>query len=288
MSFAAMQIPDSSQIRWFFNGREACERGEAVKRLIESTIVPPDNERQITVEVNSTDDMRKAVADWDAATVIRRTRAFSARLVSDRRLEMLFCDKLPERVIRRREQLERMILFGILPLILSGNALVMHGALLAKGNHGVVVSAASGTGKSTCARRIPEPWTALGDDMVLVSCFDGQYYAQALPTWSQLYYDKEFVKIHWGRFVKLSAILELWQASDDALVEISAKQQQRLLIDGFYEFWIHWGMVPNDVFYKDLAANSIDFCFEAARKITIKRLECSLHGRFWQELEKVI
>lgn len=60
----------------------------------------------------------------------------------------------------------------------------VHAALLERRGEGILIAAPGGTGKSTCADRVPLPWHALCDDSVLLIPVDGMYYAHPLPTWS--------------------------------------------------------------------------------------------------------
>jgi len=60
----------------------------------------------------------------------------------------------------------------------------VHAALLERDGEAIMIAAPGGTGKSTCASRVPPPWHALCDDTVLLVPVGGVYYAHPLPPWS--------------------------------------------------------------------------------------------------------
>lgn len=287
MSSFALQLADRAQSRWTFSGpgAELCRR--ITETMADFETLNPVTRTAVAVHVREVASMRDAVAEWPPERIVRRTRNLSARLHDDEAgVDVCIAGALPEERAQKRAQLERLLLFGLLPLQMTGKALVFHGALLVLGGNGVVITGASGVGKSTCAARIPPPWEAWADDMVLMQRCHGEYYVQGLPTWSQLYYPASFRKVKCNRIVPLRGIFELQQAPTDQCFELPYSRKISLLATGFHEFWVHWGLMPNDVFYSRLAAGSFDFCRALARNSVVKGLKCSLTGTFWSELEK--
>lgn len=78
-----------------------------------------------------------------------------------------------------------------------------HGGLIEYQGQGILLSGPSGTGKSTCCRRIPSPWQALSDDECLISWHDQHYQVQPLPTWSAFWKPVELPKLSFWRKPKL-------------------------------------------------------------------------------------
>jgi SynChlorMet cassette protein ScmC len=80
---------------------------------------------------------------------------------------------------------------GLVPIYLraqEAGGLLVHSCLLDRDGVGVLLIAPSGTGKSTCARRVGLPWRSLCDDQVLVVKTErNHYHAHPLPTWSALW-----------------------------------------------------------------------------------------------------
>lgn len=67
-------------------------------------------------------------------------------------------------------------------------ALMLHASFIRDGRLGVALPASGGTGKTTAARRVPQPWSALCDDAVLiVPDAKGSYWAHPWPTWSVIF-----------------------------------------------------------------------------------------------------
>ncbi len=64
--------------------------------------------------------------------------------------------------------------------------MLIHGALAASGDRGIILTGPSGSGKSTVSRRLKSPWRSLCDDLTLiVQDARGIYWAHPLPTWSE-------------------------------------------------------------------------------------------------------
>ena len=59
-----------------------------------------------------------------------------------------------------------------------------HCGMLEKDGQAVLISAPGSTGKSTCCRRAPKPWTAHADDAAVIVKHNGQYFVHPFPTWS--------------------------------------------------------------------------------------------------------
>lgn len=75
---------------------------------------------------------------------------------------------------------------GLFVGIINAGGMFVHGALLRKDESGVLICAPGGTGKTTCANRVPHPWVAECDDTtILIPIGSKRYHAHPLPTWSQ-------------------------------------------------------------------------------------------------------
>jgi len=65
--------------------------------------------------------------------------------------------------------------------------LLVHGALVVRGETGVLLAGGSGAGKTTLAGLAPRPWRAWSDDLSAVALTDdGRVVVQPWPTWSGL------------------------------------------------------------------------------------------------------
>ncbi len=164
-----------------------------------------------------------------------------------------------------------------------------HAGLAAYRGQGVILAGASGTGKSTCCRRLSPPWRALADDEVLVALTpEGRYVAHPFPTWSD--YLLQTGKPTYGSQepVPLTGIFFMEQASQDdchplspaeALVEVAISAQVCLA-----HFLWYCGAAEAQTIRALIFANACDL----VKKVPAFRLRVSLKGRFWEHLEAAL
>lgn len=173
--------------------------------------------------------------------------------------------------------------------VVLGGGIPLHAALIARGRRGIGLAAAGGTGKSTCSRRIPPPWKAMGDDtFLLLPGESGGYEAHPFPTWSDYLWRRSKRTWDVSRSVPLEAIFFLKQAPTDKVTPI-----------GEGEAAIYLGRSSNEVLAgyfrqfdpetsRALRSRIFDAACRAARTTPAFILEVSLTGRFWEEIEKVL
>jgi len=164
-----------------------------------------------------------------------------------------------------------------------------HAALVERDGHGVLLAASGDTGKSTCCRRLPSPWSAVCDDETLiVRDAKNRYRAHPFPTWGD--YIRQYDKTTWNveRHVPLSAIFFLEQAKQDQVVSIGqAHTAERIYLSslqGYRGHYIHMDSVEQRRFRARLFENAADL----ATTCPAYRLRVSLTGRFWEEMERVL
>ncbi len=98
----------------------------------------------------------------------------------------------------------------------------VHGALLNRGGHGVILAGPGEIGKTTCCRRLPPDWTVLSDDETLiVKCDDRTYEAHPFPNWSRCAEQREAGRWDVQRHVPVAAVLFLEQAETSRLVPLT-------------------------------------------------------------------
>ena len=167
--------------------------------------------------------------------------------------------------------------------------LPLHAALVERNGTGVLLSAAGGTGKSTCCRRIPFPWKVLCDDLVLiVADTHKQYQAHPFPTWSN--YLGELSEATWDvqHHLPLSAIFFLEQATTDEVIPVGRGQASALITESSAQiFGIGWRNLIREE-ERILKQKVFDNACELAKSIPAFRLRVSLNGRFWEEMERVL
>jgi SynChlorMet cassette protein ScmC len=164
--------------------------------------------------------------------------------------------------------------------------LLVHGALAEWNGIGVIMAGPGGVGKTTASNRLPHPWCSLSDDNTLiVKSPDGTYWAHPWPTWSQ--YRQGDMCGSWNvqAAVKLGLICMLRQGKNDLLCPFPVLQIISELVDvsGQASWYLPMEMNRNAI----RRINLIRFhnAIEIGNHIPVCRLEISLGGKFWEELE---
>ncbi len=167
--------------------------------------------------------------------------------------------------------------------------LPLHTALIERNGKGFLLAGSGGTGKSTCCSRIPKPWNPLCDDeTLLLPDKEKIFKVHPFPTWSE--YIRKRSEKTWNiqHSVPISAVFVLKQSETDA-VEPVGKGQAAIFIN-------QSATQSNNFFWRELEKKRQrkvrDKVFKNAcnlvETVPVFRLRVSLHGRFWEEMEKVI
>ena len=163
-----------------------------------------------------------------------------------------------------------------------------HAALIEHSGRGIILCARGSTGKSTCCRRVPQPWRALCDDETLVvRTAPQQYAAHPFPTWSEYMNGNTEAVRDVKQSVPLAAVVFLEQAGKDELLPFR-KAQAVVLMNQF-------AYLSNLLLVRQLGRNDrlafasliFDNVANLARYVPAYILKVSLTGRFWEELEKI-
>jgi SynChlorMet cassette protein ScmC len=179
--------------------------------------------------------------------------------------------------------------FPIYHGVLYQGGLPLHATLIEKEGIGIAISAPGGTGKSTCARRIPRPWKAMCDDEVLiVRDKKGFYHTHPFPTWSRC--STLEVGETWDvqAHVPLSAIFFLKKSQRDEVNLLSVSQAASLIYK-----------LSSPAFDRVFGSNVQDECtmirklifenaYEIAKNIPAFILEASLDGKFWEAIDRTL
>jgi SynChlorMet cassette protein ScmC len=177
---------------------------------------------------------------------------------------------------------------------MAAGGLLAHAALFEREGEGILLAAAGGRGKSTSSRRLPAPWQVLGDDAALVvrepgrSEGVGTYWVHPFPTWSDYYWAR--AKNTWDvqHAVPLAGVFFLEQAESDQTVAIGAGEAALRLTES--------AMQINEPVWRGLDAEEarrirmslFDNACQLVRSIPAFVLHVSLHGAFWEEMEKAL
>ncbi|MGD0781277.1 MAG: SynChlorMet cassette protein ScmC [Candidatus Aminicenantales bacterium] len=166
---------------------------------------------------------------------------------------------------------------------------LLHGALAERDGLGVILTAPSGTGKTTASHRLPDPWRSLCDDTTLVvRDAQGRYWAHPWPTWSRFLDGGPGGA--WGveDAVPLKGVFFLAQAMDDQAERLGPGQAVSMLME--YVAQVSADMAPGlgKEKLRALHLERFDNLCALARMIPAYVLHISLTGAFWQEMERAL
>lgn len=172
--------------------------------------------------------------------------------------------------------------------VTASGGLSFHAALLEKDNEGFLIAGPSGTGKSTCCRQIPRPWLPLCDDEVLVVRGKERiYYCHPFPTWSDHIENRAENTWDVQHSVPLKAIFFLEQSDIDQALPlkrgIAATRIYESAAQVYMRYWSYGK--PNDNRQDKLLI--FENACEMAQKTPTFTLRATLHGHFWEEMERV-
>jgi len=160
----------------------------------------------------------------------------------------------------------------------------VHAALLERDGEAIMIAAPGGTGKSTCASRVPPPWHALCDDTVLLVPAGGIYYAHPLPTWSD-FLIRDLSDRRWdvGYAVPVTGIWFLEHGEQDQAVPIGKGQAASLLYQSAVQVSrICLGKEHNDQIYTGWHMGLFHRSCDAVSNLYCGILQATLNGSFWE------
>jgi SynChlorMet cassette protein ScmC len=181
---------------------------------------------------------------------------------------------------------------SVLPIYngaLYQGGLPLHAALVERGGIGVAIAAPGGTGKSTCARRIPQPWKAMCDDEILIVRDKKDiYHAHPFPTWSRC--NTQEVRETWNvqAHVPISAVFFLKKSQKDEVNFLSFSQSAALIyklsLPVFDRILESIDQEEYTIIKKLIFENACNI----AKSIPAFILEASLDGKFWEAIDRAL
>ncbi|MCD1294897.1 SynChlorMet cassette protein ScmC [Methanocella sp. CWC-04] len=173
---------------------------------------------------------------------------------------------------------------------LKAGCLPFHAGLVELNGKGVLLTAPSKTGKSTCCRRIPSPWNTICDEEVLIvrDTGSGRYHAHPFPTWSDFLERNSPGTWDVSRHFPVEAIFLLEQSRKDEVIPVgkgaAASVIYRSAMDACHRYWVN--LSKNDA--RSLNEAIFHNSCEIAKEIPLFKLRVSISGRFWEEIEIAI
>jgi SynChlorMet cassette protein ScmC len=171
----------------------------------------------------------------------------------------------------------------------ESGGLPFHAALVEWNGSGILLAASGSTGKSTCCRRLRGPWRAWCDDEALVVRDNRKgYLVHPFPTWSDYFSNRS--KLTWNvqRYLPLSAILFLEQAESDQVIPIGQGQAAALVYASTTQVCARNWMTLSREQLTTARKSVFESACDLAKEIPAYKLEVSLEGNFWEEMERVL
>lgn len=167
--------------------------------------------------------------------------------------------------------------------------LPFHAGLAELDGRSILIAAPGDTGKSTSCRRLPDYWTPLCDDEALVILTkQKQYRAHPFPTWSDYLWRRENNTWNVQYSVPLSAIFFLDQSETDEVVPVGVGEAAILISESAIQvcrkFWRKSDKADERKHKKQIFDNAC----EITKNIPSFHLRATLHGKFWEEIEKAL
>lgn len=167
--------------------------------------------------------------------------------------------------------------------------LPLHAGFIRRDGKGMLLVADGGVGKSTCCRRVPLPWDSPSDDQVLaIRDKHGKYVVHSFPTWSEYLWNRSKKTWNIGDYTPLSAVLFLQQAKNDKVIPIDKSTAAVSLCDSALQGRVMGNMGLNTEEKNESKKQLFNNACDLAASIPSYILEVSLHGKFWEEIEKAL
>ena len=165
--------------------------------------------------------------------------------------------------------------------------ILLHGALVEWKGSGVILAGPGGAGKSTASQRLPPPWHSLSDDASLVvRDSEDKYWAHPWPTWSRFFFGGPGGSWDLQQAVPLKGIFFLEQMTVDQMDVLSAEQAALNLVASVEQVS---RPLTTRVETEQARATRLEWLDNAcmlAQTIPAFRLQISLTGTFWKEIER--
>jgi SynChlorMet cassette protein ScmC len=165
----------------------------------------------------------------------------------------------------------------------------IHAGLVCRDGVAVLLAAPGGTGKSTCCRRIPPPWQAMSDDEALIiPTGTGSYHVHPFPTWSDYFYGRNERTWNSGSHLPLGGIFFVEQSPIDKAEPLMGGMAASKIFRSSMQAYNRCLVGMDIPTIRVNRANLFDNSCELAKKLPTFRLQVSLTGEFWKEIENVL
>jgi SynChlorMet cassette protein ScmC len=180
------------------------------------------------------------------------------------------------------------LLFPIYIRAFAVGGLPLHAALIEYNNQGFLLVGGSGTGKTTCCRRIPAPWRPLCEEEVLIMRDrKGHYVAHPFPNLHDFAWYGLRRSYEVQRPVPVKGIFFLEQGKIDKTIPMGCGASAPRIYKSASEALLRYRKYIRDdmsAHRKKQFANACDII----RKTPAFILSTTLNGQFWEQMDRVI
>ncbi|MCP4639672.1 MAG: SynChlorMet cassette protein ScmC [bacterium] len=183
---------------------------------------------------------------------------------------------------------------------IGAGATALHGALAEREGRGILLSAPSRTGKTTCSNRLPPPWRPVCDDRVLIVPNDQDHYrVHPIPSWGTckglhvppLANCREY---EWPgtwsveHSVPLDAVFYLEQSPRDEVIPLGTRDASVWTTRMAMEMSVCTWFFLDDEERRAVETVVFDSACEIAARVPCYLLRVSLTGRFWDLIDEAL
>lgn len=180
-------------------------------------------------------------------------------------------------------------LYPIYQKSISMGGLPFHAGLIELDGRGVILAGPGDTGKSTCCSRLPDYWNPMCDDEALVVVDnEGKFRAHPFPTWSDYLWRRSEKTWNVQRSVPIFGVFFVEQSEDDEAVSLGEGKAAVYMTESATQVCRKYWRRADDEYQRTFRRNLFVNASEIAKKIPAFRLRVNLHGRFWEEIERVL
>lgn len=134
--------------------------------------------------------------------------------------------------------MRHLLWLGLLPELLTGESFLLHGALVEYAGKGILFCGVSGIGKSTICELLPDDFSILGDDCMVITKHGNEYFATPLPTWSIWTQNKKKRNFDCNSSIAIKKIFLLGR--DKSSIEPASKIQSTALFIPSVTDMVNW------------------------------------------------
>jgi SynChlorMet cassette protein ScmC len=173
--------------------------------------------------------------------------------------------------------------------VIDAGGAILHAASVERDGEAFLLPGKSGTGKSTCCRRIKPPWQALCDDLTLaIPGRNGGFIIHPLPTWSAILWEGEAATWTVERGVPLRAIFFPEHGTEDEALPIGQAEASVQLWRSALQATRPWTGSHNAVNRSRMGRQLLNTIAGVVKSLPAFRLRVAKDGTFWKEMERVL